>query len=254
MFSILCGCTLGEYIRARRLTLAGSELASSDAKVIDVALKYGYDSPESFCRAFTKFHGISPSQAKVCGSSLRSFSRLSVKLILEGGTMMDYRIEKESAFKVLAKSKAFKNHTENEYDVDLNEIPKFWEECHKDGTIKTLRKNSCGALFGDSILGICRSDYCGSKEEFLYSIATGYNGKEVPKGFDICEIPENTWAVFKATDRPEDIKATWKKIFSEFFPTSDYSPKNDIDFEVYADSETDENTLDYEIWIPVEKK
>ena len=62
IFSILCGITLGDYIRLRRLTLAGSELASTDCKVIDAALKYGYESPESFSRAFMKFHHISPSQ------------------------------------------------------------------------------------------------------------------------------------------------------------------------------------------------
>ena len=76
VFSILCGFTLGEYIRSRRLSLAGMELATSDAKVIDVALKYGYESPDSFAKAFQKFHGILPSQARSSGSNLRSFSRL----------------------------------------------------------------------------------------------------------------------------------------------------------------------------------
>lgn len=85
VFGILCDCTLGEYIRNRRLTLADSELSSSGAKVKDVALKYGYDSPESLIRAFTRFHGIAPSNAKIYGSKLKSFSRLSVKLILEWG-------------------------------------------------------------------------------------------------------------------------------------------------------------------------
>lgn len=93
VFSILCGFTVGEYIRNRRLTLAGAELAMSDAKVIDVALKYGYESPDSFARAFRKFHGILPSQARNDGSQLKSFSRLVLKLSLEGGTIMKYRIE-----------------------------------------------------------------------------------------------------------------------------------------------------------------
>ncbi len=82
VFSILCGFTLGDYIRMRRLTLAGSELASSDIRVIDAALKYGYDTPESFSRAFTRFHGVPPSQAKH-GAALKAFSPLSVKLTLE---------------------------------------------------------------------------------------------------------------------------------------------------------------------------
>ena len=101
VFSILCGYTLGEYIRCRRLSLAGAELASTDAKVIDVALKYGYDSPDSFAKAFQKFHGITPSEARRKGSMLRSYSRLSVKISLEGGNIMDYRIENKEAFRLL---------------------------------------------------------------------------------------------------------------------------------------------------------
>lgn len=92
VFSLLCGMTLGEYIRCRRLALAGAELSAGGAKVIDVALKYGYDSPDSFARAFAKFHGITPSGARQ-GQQIRSFSRFTVKLVLEGGTKMMYRIE-----------------------------------------------------------------------------------------------------------------------------------------------------------------
>lgn len=97
MFSILCGYTLGEYIRNRRLTLAGAELATTKAKVIDIALKYGYDSPESFTKAFRTFHGIPPSQARRCGAMLKAFSRLSIKVTLEGGSVMHYKIEQKPA-------------------------------------------------------------------------------------------------------------------------------------------------------------
>ena len=94
-FKVMTGYSIGEYIRSRRLTLAGSELAGSDAKVIDVALKYGYDNPDSFTRAFTRFHGITPSQARREGAKLNSFSRLSLKLSLEGGYRMEYRVEEK---------------------------------------------------------------------------------------------------------------------------------------------------------------
>ena len=97
VFSILCGYTLGEYIRFRRLTLAGRELANTREKVIDVAYKYGYDNPESFAKAFQKFHGITPTQARGDGVTLKSFSRLSIKVTLEGGSMMNYRIEEKPA-------------------------------------------------------------------------------------------------------------------------------------------------------------
>jgi len=97
IFSILCGYTLGEYIRCRRLTLAGTELAAGNGKVIDIAAKYGYESPDSFAKAFQKFHGITPSQARSNGAVLKSFSRLSIKISLEGGSIMNYRIEEKPA-------------------------------------------------------------------------------------------------------------------------------------------------------------
>ena len=90
IFGALCGMTVGEYIRARRMTLAAQELAGSDAKVIDIAVKYGYDSPDSFSKAFQRFHGITPSQAREPGVSLRSFAPMHVKVIMEGGSMLDY--------------------------------------------------------------------------------------------------------------------------------------------------------------------
>jgi AraC family transcriptional regulator len=128
VFGILCGYTLGEYIRARRLTLAGMELAAFNSKVIDVALKYGYDNPESFGRAFTKFHGIMPSQAKSAGANLKVFSKLSVKLTLEGGHIMDYRIKEQAAFKVIEKVKSFSTKD----DANFKEIPEFWRQAKAD--------------------------------------------------------------------------------------------------------------------------
>ena len=89
IFHALCGMTLGEYIRGRRLTLAAQELSVGDARVMDLALKYGYDSPDSFARAFTRFHGISPSAAREKGVSLRALAPLQIKVTLEGGTMLE---------------------------------------------------------------------------------------------------------------------------------------------------------------------
>ena len=92
IFGALCGMTAGEYIRARRMTLAAQELASSEIRVIDAAMKYGYDSPDSFAKAFQRFHGIAPSAAREPGAPLRSFAPLHIKITLEGGKMLDYRI------------------------------------------------------------------------------------------------------------------------------------------------------------------
>ena len=93
VFSILCGYTVCEYVRSRRLSLAATELASTDIKVIDAALKYGYESPDSFAKAFQRFHGVLPSQVKGGSCRLRSFSRLVLNFSMEGGKEMNYRIE-----------------------------------------------------------------------------------------------------------------------------------------------------------------
>jgi AraC family transcriptional regulator len=103
IFGVLCGFSVGEYIRNRRLSMAAEELSSTDAKIIDVAHKYGYDSPDSFTRAFTRFHGISPSAAKAKGASLKSFARLKIKVTLEGGTMLEYKIVEKAQFTVMGK-------------------------------------------------------------------------------------------------------------------------------------------------------
>lgn len=259
VFGILCGYTLGEYIRSRRLTLAGSELASSDIKVIDAALKYGYDSPESFGRAFTRFHGILPSQAKADGANLKSFSRLSVKLILEGGNMMDYSIEKKDAFKVILRKEMFSSDNE----VNLREVPRFWDRCAKDGTIEKLcRCMDPQGVFGSMIVGMCLegstvfvTEGGASGKQFPYAIGAAYGGGEVAEGLAVEEIPAHTWAIFKCTGAmPKAIQELWHKVYSEFMPASEYEPCGGLDFELY--SEGDIHAPDYksEIWVAVAKK
>ena len=127
IFGVLCGMTVGEYIRSRRLSLAAQELSRGDIRVIDAALKYGYDSPDSFTRAFTKFHGVSPSAARERGAALKSFAPLRIKLTLDGGGMMDYRIVEKAQFTVVGASRKF--NTETSYQ----EIPVFWQEFYANG-------------------------------------------------------------------------------------------------------------------------
>ncbi|WP_270462224.1 helix-turn-helix domain-containing protein [Faecalibacillus intestinalis] len=104
-FAMLCGFTISEYIRKRRLSLAGNEIAGSDIKIIDIAIKYGYDSPDSFTKAFTRFHGVTPTVARKKHTTLKSFAPLKLTIALEGGYLMDYKIERKKAFKVIANEK-----------------------------------------------------------------------------------------------------------------------------------------------------
>ena len=249
IFGILCDISLGEYIRNRRLTLAGNELNASDIKVIDIALKYGYESPESFTRAFFKFHGITPSEAKKNGSKLKSFSRLSVKITLSGGYMMDYKIVEKEAFEIIEKVEA--HSIEN--DVNAKSIPDFWTKSHNDGTVKTLLENTTDRTF---IFGVCYGNNSDCAKTFDYSIGAVYNPKTaVPKGFRRNIIPARTWAIFECKGAmPKAMQDMWHKITSEFFPTSGYQPTYEMDIEAYTEGDMGESDYRSEIWIPVVKK
>lgn len=251
VFSILCGFTLGEYIRWRRLSLAGSELISSDGKIIDIALKYGYDTPESFSRAFTRFHGIPPSQVKNNCAVLKSFSRLSVKLTLNGGNTMDYRIETKEAFKLVMKKKKVTSNQE----LTAVEISEFWRQCGEDGTISALCKyipehnifKNCivGASFGKDA----------TDKEFPYAIGAMYNGAPLTeKDLIVEEIPDHTYAVFPCRGKmPESFQKLYQQIYSEFFPASEYHPCGGTDFEAYPSADVQSPDYYCEIWVAVEK-
>ena len=245
VFSIICGYTLGDYIRMRRLSLAADELMRTNEKVIDIALKYGYDTPESFSRAFTRFHGVTPTQAR-SGSAVRSFSRLSVKLILDGGNLMNYRIEKRDAFKVICKKKQVNTATAD--------ISAFWQELSTDSSMEKISKYaSFEKLHG--VLGICFSNEM-ANSGFPYGIGAEYNGAPVTdEGFDIVEIPAHTYAVFECKGKmPEAFKETYKKICTEFFPqSSSYKYGNGIELEVYPSADVTDPNYSCEIWIVVEE-
>ncbi|MHC1723570.1 MAG: effector binding domain-containing protein [Aminipila sp.] len=252
VFSILCGFTLGEYIRCRRLSLAGSELISSDEKIIDIALKYGYDTPESFSRAFTRFHGIAPSQAKNNNIILKSFSRLSVKLILNGGNTMDYRIETKKAFKLIMRKKRVSCNQE----LTVAEISQFWQQCSMDGTIPALCKYIPEEnIFGNCIVGASFGKDA-TEEEFPYAIGAMYNGASVEeKDFIVEEIPAHTYVVFPCVGKmPEAFQKLYQQIYSEFFPASEYQPCGGTDFEAYPSEDVSSPDYRCEIWVAVEKK
>lgn len=245
-FSMLTGITANEYIRNRRLSMAGQELIMSDVKIIDIAYKYGYESPESFTKAFTRFHGVTPNIARRAGMQLKSFNRLIIKIQLEGGTIMDYKIVERESFKLLAKVKEFRNEIVS--DDNNTEIPEFWDECIKAGVLDTLKKNAVNnAVYGACVPISKESKY------FDYGIGMEYNGSEVPKGYRIWEVKPTLWAVFKCIGNNGDcIGETWDKIFKEFLPGSEYNMLDDTDFELYSEDLGSE--VFCEVWIPVEKK
>lgn len=259
VFSILCGYTLGEYIRLRRLSLAGAELARGKEKVIDVALKYGYDSPDSFAKAFQKFHGITPSQARADGSMLKSFSRLSIKISLEGGSTMNYRIEEKDEMILTGYKRRFSG------------IPGERMEQEKEMYVKTRPyQYILQGLSGDIIknfdiitniddegydfyIASQLSEYCRNNLN-----KDGILGEEFAKYYENVVIPKCTYAIFE-TERCAYPTMTFldlrRKIASEWLPNSGYQLKNAPELVVTHWFEGEKRNLRYrELWTPIEKK
>lgn len=236
IFGAMCGMTVGEYIRERRMTLAAQELACSDCKVIDIALKYGYDSPDSFTKAFQRFHGITPAQAREQGAILRSLAPLHIKITLEGGTMLDYKIVEKSAFTVVGIKKSFNSET------SYTEIPKFWDEWASD--MKGLK----------GMFGVC-SDMDGTN--FDYWIADLYMPwEEYPEECSTYQIPGGLWALFKCVGPlPGSMQTVNTQIWSEWLPSlKEYELAGNYSLEFYLPpAKNPADTVSY-IAIPLRKR
>ena len=259
VFSILCGFTVGEYIRNRRLTLAGAELAVGDAKVIDVALKYGYESPDSFAKAFQKFHGLLPSQARSNGSNLKSFSRLVLKFSLEGGSMMVYRIEEKDEMILTGYKRHFVGVPGEREDQE--------EEMYvKTRALQYILQALAGNLEKNFDI-ITNIDDEGYDFYIAYQLSEYYRnnlnkdgvlGEEFARYFENVRIPKCTYAVFE-TERcafPTEVYLDLrKKIASEWLPNSGYQLADAPELVVTHWYRGDMKNQRYrELWIPVEKK
>ncbi len=239
-FSMLCGLTVGEYVRMRRLSLAGEELLSTDIKVIDLAMKYGYDSADSFTKAFTRFHGSTPTDVRTNGANIKSFAPLHIKLTLDGGKTMEYRIEKKPAFKVMGVSRIIG------YGDGYTTIPKFWDEVFSGSDNKLM------GMYGVCLDGEVPGD------EFRYMIADDYNEDlAASKGYEVKEIPEYTWAVFPCRGAmPKALQDVNTQVFNEWLPASNYEIAAGFNIEFYTDETkyklgTQDPDYYSEIWVPV---
>ena len=246
VFSILCGFTVGEYIRNRRLSLAGAELAAGNAKVIEIALKYGYESPDSFAKAFQKFHGILPSQAKNNGSNIKSFSRLVLKFSLEGGNVMQYRIEEREAITLLG-HKALCIGSPTCADNTYNQTKTHWLSTRDiQHSLKELRK-------GNPVWYDIYSDF--QNDTFSHSIAVETDSQMPKANLEAITISSHLYAIFetKHCESPDD---EWlplmKRIVSEWMPATEYVMSNHPQINKQYFSQ-DFSKRYMEIWIPIEK-
>lgn len=243
-FSIVCGCSISEYIRNRKLSLAGYEILNTDNRIIDIALKYGYDSPDSFTKAFTRFHGCTPTEVRR-GGKIKEFAPLKINLILKGGYTMEYKIKEKEAFKIVGLKDSFKYENANQ------DIPKIWREF--------LVKSAFNQIKPKYAVNIDADMGC---DLFDYIIGDDYDCElRVPKDFEIIEIPKFTWAIFSCKG-PASVKMqeTNERIFKEWLPNSnDYEIAAGYNIEMYSNPKDyrkgiDDENYYSEVWIPIKKK
>ena len=255
-FSLMTGYGIGEYIRNRRLYQAAVDLRETEDKVIDIALRYCYETPESFTKAFSRFHGVTPSQVRD-GAAVKVFLPLTIKLSVQGGSQMDYKIAPMFPFKVIGFQKVFDNETA------YAEIPKFWDEiCQKYANnvyAGNAPANPYEQAFVDNCIGeygVCIDDLGGDR--FRYLIAGRYAGGNVPEGMVVYEFPRNEWAVFDCIGpNPQTLQSVNTRIFSEWLPGNpDYELSGNATVEWYDCVHGEMTDPDYHsaIWVPVKKK
>ena len=241
MFLITTGIQVSEYIRRRRMTLAAIELQSSEHKIIDIALKYGYSSPTAFTRAFQSQHKVSPQYARSRRIPLVTYPRFRLQINLQGEHEMKARIEKKPAFTVVGVKKPFRN------DAEENHIPAFWSETPQE-TYNTLRSIANGQPEG--FIGLC-TDFDGL-HSFNYYIAVATT-EQAPEGFSVYTVPAATWVIL---EQEGDLMELNTRFWQEWLPSSGYQRADETipDVEVYPQADLPKENFMYELWFPVVKK
>jgi AraC family transcriptional regulator len=243
MFPYVADVPLSEYVRRRRLTLAAFELQNSQAKVIDIALKYGYESPEAFARAFQMVHGTTPTAARGIGARLKSYSRISFQISIKGAMEMNYRMEQLGEFSIVGVQERV--NTSEVFSV----VPQLWSSAAQDGLFQRLWEVRASGHPVRGILGVCADGDHGRKDELLY-IMSIVSEQLPPEGMVRRSFHEASWAVFEAEGGPEAIGQLWKRLYTEWLPTSGYELANLPAIECYLPPEENKN----ELWIAVVKK
>ncbi|WP_338787504.1 AraC family transcriptional regulator [Metabacillus sp. FJAT-53654] len=250
MFSFLAGVTLSEYIRRRRLTLAAFELTNSNLRIIDVAIKYGYSSPDSFTRAFQSLHGVTPSEARNKGQSLKAYPRMTFQLSIKGGSEMNYRIEEKDAFHIVG----IKKRVPIIFHGVNPEIAAMWGNLNNEiiNRLKNLSNvDPLGLLQASSNFSEGRMEEKGELDHYIGVATTN----ECPDDLTHLEVPALTWAVFESVGPfPETLQDIWGRIYSEWFPSTNYQQTEGPEILWNEHKDVSSPTFKSEIWIPILKK
>ncbi|MGQ7888265.1 AraC family transcriptional regulator [Paenibacillus anseongense] len=250
MFSFLAGVPLSEYIRRRRLTLAAFELNHSAIKIIDLAVKYGYNSPDSFTRAFQSMHGITPTEARETGQTLKAYPRLTFQLTIRGGDVMNYRIEEKEAFRIVG----LKKRVPIIFEGVNPEIAAMWGSLNEELILQLKSLSNVapsGLISGSANFSEGRMEEKGELDHYIGAATT----KECPDHLAALEVPASSWAVFEAVGSfPETLQQVWGRIYAEWFPSSSYEQVDGPEILWNESKDVTSPNFRSEIWIPVSKK
>jgi len=250
MFSSLAGIPLSEYIRRRRLSAAAFELQASEARVIDVAVKYGYTSADAFARAFQALHGIPPSTAKSQGSPLKAYPRMTFQLTIQGGAAMQYRIVEKTPFRIvgLMKRVPIQFHGVN---PEIAAMLQSLDEASIAQLKELSNREPAGIISASVNFSDRRMEEQGELDHYI-GVATD---RACPDRWAQLEIPASTWAVFEAVGPfPDTLQNVWGRIYSEWFPSANYELAEGPEILWNESPDVSSPTYRSEIWIPVAKK
>ncbi len=256
-FSLMTGYGIAEYIRNRRLYQAALDLKKTDSKVIDIALRYGYETPESFSKAFQRFHGATPLQVRD-GAEIQDFLPLKINISVFGGHhMINCKITPMFPFRVIGFQKIFNNETA------YAKIPKFWDELCEKYADHVYAGNPPANPYEKAIVdncigeyGICIDDI--GNGQFRYLVAGRYTGGEVPEGMVLYEFPQCEWAIFNCYGPlPDAMQSMNTRIFREWLPGNpEYELCGNANVEWYDSINGEKSDPNYHtaIWVPVKRK
>lgn len=249
MFSYIAGIGLGEYVRRRRISCAALDLSRGE-RVVDVAVRYGYDSPTAFTRAFREALGVSPSEAKRPGARLALFPRLAFSLAVTGAEPMPWRIVPQGGMRLIGASlpcgASETGSLAQMADEGREALRRFWGGASRDGSIGELLRLADGSGPG-GVLGVNVSE--GGEASYWIAVASS---EEAPAWADEMRVAAGTWAVFDCMGPCDAATAEhYRRIFSEWLPSSGYRLAGDVSLEVYPHGDFSSAGYCSEIWMPV---
>lgn len=244
IFTMIAGMPLGEYIRRRKMTKAAFELQNTDIKVIDLALKYGYQSPTAFNRAFQGVHNVAPTDARK-GATLTAQIPLALEVVIKGTDEFNYRIEQREEFRIIGA----KMQTTMEKGICYQEVPAFWGRAVETKLPESLLPYMDGEPKG--VMGVSACGMILESAEFDYYIGVA-SSQDAPEGMEEYVVPACTWAVFTC-ETPDQVQGLEKKVVLEWLPTSGYEYGKAPDIELSTFNPATQQMY-FEVWLPVISK